>query len=98
MNKFIFSLLVLFFVSVNAVSENESSIQRLDAIYFDQSALVVDDTYYKMDLNMKVIASDGKGINKKLLKEGQKIIVKFSKYRAGQYQQIEEIQVVQQDK
>ncbi|PCK03655.1 MAG: hypothetical protein COA42_20190 [Alteromonadaceae bacterium] len=71
--QLIAALLVLFSVDAYAAKHEPGLVGVLDAVYLKDNAVVVDDRYYKLTLNVKIVDASNKTFSRFGLKQGKKV-------------------------
>lgn len=80
--KILYKLVMFCSLLAAAIGANSASLEKLsikigstiDSVENDRSMILIDDTYFKMALNMKVVDIEDEKIGRYALKAGQKVI------------------------
>ena len=90
--------LTTLFVNSALAAENDLVNLSIDRVDINTGEMVVNDMYYKMDLNIEIFDNNGKRLSRKDLAEGQVVNIELSPYRLAGHPQIKSIKIQSKSK
>lgn len=97
MKSLLIGFIAFFIISASLADEEIITPLYVDHVDVITSEIIINDTYYRIDVNMKVFDKNGNLVSKSTLKKGQQVSFEFSPYKSGPHKQIASI-TIQSDK